>query len=463
MQMKGKGKDLTKGSIWKTLFILAAPLVFGMAMQTLFNIVDTIFIGMLGPEELAAVSVTFPVVFIFIAIASGLMVGSTALVSQAIGAKNNKRASNIAEHSIILSLIAGVLIAICGILFSRPLFEFMGAGSDIIILTMQYINFIFVGFVFLFIGFIAQGVIQAGGDTTTPTRNLFISVVLNIILDPIFIFGFGPVPAMGLMGAAIATVLARSVGAFLNMFHIFAGKAAVRMNMKEFKADFSIIKRIIVVGLPSSVSHSINSVGMILLMSLVGVFGTSAIAAFGVGMRLESLAILPIIGLSSAVIPMVGQNLGAGNLKRARKTSVTATYAVIAFMAVFSLLWFFIPEIIFSPFSSDPDVLLIGAHYLQTIAFGYIFFGLLVIISGAFQGAGKTNLSLYVNLIRWIFVIGIAYALVTGMGLTGIWLGFPIGNLLGAILAVILFWSGLWLKGWKSNGKVYLKKKHLKL
>jgi len=455
-EKKAKGRNLTEGDMLKTLFLLAAPMVLGMALQTGFNIIDTFFIGMLGSEELASISVTFPVVFIFIAIASGLAIGSTALVSQAIGARKRKKASNIALHSIIIGIITGTTTAVFGVFFSPPLFHFMGVSGHILEMTIQYANLIFFGFVFLFIGFIAQGIIQADGDTITPTRNLGVSVFLNIILDPLFIFGLGPVPAMGLVGAGLATVLARSVGAFLNIFHIFTNRTSIRMDMKYFVPEVSIFKRIVLIGFPSSLSNSINSIGMILLMSLVGAFGTSAIAAFGVGIRLESLAIMPIIGLSSAVIPFVGQNLGANRISRAKESISLASYSVIAFMCLFWLVWFFLPEIVYSPFTSDPDVLLIGSGYLKIISFGYIFMGLNFIMGAAFQGAGRTDLQLAVNLIRWISVISVAYFLVGILGMNGIWTGFPIGNFAGFLIAFTILKTGFWLRGWKGKGDRFI-------
>jgi len=318
-------------------------------------------------------------------------------------------------------------------------------------MTIEYSNLIFIGFIFLFIGFISQGIIQAGGDTVTPAIYLFISVILNIILDPIMIFGFGQIPAMGLVGGAIATVLSRGVGASLNIIHLLTGKSAVDIDPKCFCLDFSIIKRIITIGIPSSVSNSINSIGMIALMSIVGGFGTAAIAAFGVGVRLESLAIMPAIGLSTAVTPFIGQNLGAGKLKRAKKSIMLASVAVIGFMGMFSLIWYFGPSILYSPFTQNPDVMSIGINYLQIIAAGYIFMGLSFIINAAFQGSGHTRLQLFVNSTRWIIVVAIAFMLVDIFGLSGIWIGFPIGNFAGFIVALLLYKSGLWMRGFKQK------------
>jgi len=446
-----RAMDLTSSSIWRTLLVLSAPIVLGMAMQTAFTLIDMFFVGMLGSEQLAAIGVTFPVVFIFIAIASGLGVGSTALVSQAIGAKKKERASNIAEHSLLIAVIVGVVIAVAGFFFSPPLFSYMGAEGPVLEMTVQYANLIFIGFVFLFIGFISQGIIQAGGDAVTPTRNLFIAIVINIILDVVLIFGLGPIPAMGLVGAGMATVLGRGVGAFLNILHLFRGRALVKIEPKYYKPDKSIFTAIFSIGCPSSLSNSINSIGLIIMMSFVGAFGTLSIAAFGVGIRLETLAILPVIGLSSAVIPIVGQNLGAGKPKRARKAVSAASYSVTAFMLLFSVLFFLIPEVIYSPFTSDPEVLRIGASYLRVIAWGYVFFGLNFILGSAFQAAGKTTLQLFVNAMRWFFTILLVILLIGPYGIDGIWMGFPIGNLIGFVIAFVILKSGIWLRGWESE------------
>ncbi len=447
--MNGKRKDLTECPIGRTLFILAAPIVFGMVLQTGFNIIDTFFVGLLGSEKLAAISVTFPVVFIFIAIAIGLSVGTTALISQALGARKDKDATNIAEHSLLASVIVGVAVAFIGIMFSPPLFQFMGVTGHVLDLTVSYANLIFIGFVFMFIGFLSQGIIQAGGDTMTPTRNLAISVVANIILDPIMIFGFGPVPAMGLIGAGWATVLARSLGAFLNVLHIFLGKAAVRIQPKCFRFDSSILSRLFLIGWPSSLSHSINSIGMILLMSLVGMFGTAALAAFGVGVRLESLAIMPTLGIASALIPFIGQNLGAGKMDRVNRAVSLTSYVVFAFMLVIMALWYFAPQFLFAPFTSDPEVLSIGTDYFMIISFGYMFLGLDFVIGSAFQAAGRTTLQMLLNLFRWGVTVFVAYALVGGMGMNGIWWGFPIGNVIGFIAFFSFLKSGFWLRKWK--------------
>jgi len=242
--LKERG-NLTEGGIARTLFFLSMPIVLGMFLQSAFNIIDTIFVGMLGPNELAAVAITFPVVFVFIAIASGLAVGSTVLVSQSIGRKDMKGASNAAEHSLLLSGIVGVIIAILGILFSEPLFVFMGADANVLPLTIAYSHWIFIGFSFLFIGFIGQGILQAEGDSKTPFIFNFIAILINVVLDAVLIFGLFGFPAMGIEGAAIATVIARSVGAGLILWFLYKGKAQTKIDLSPKYFDTQVLDHLI--------------------------------------------------------------------------------------------------------------------------------------------------------------------------------------------------------------------------
>ncbi len=368
-----KKNNLTEGSIFKTLIFLALPIMLGMLLQTAFNVIDTIFIGMLGTEALAAVAITFPVVFIFIAFASGLSVGSTTLVAQAVGAKNYSKANNIAEHSLMLSGVIGIIIAVLGIIFGKPIFVFMGATPEILELTLLYSNTIFIGFIFLFIGFISQGIMQAEGDSKTPMINMAISVMLNIILDPILIFGLFGFPALGIFGAALATVLSRSVGAGLNIFYILKGRGLIKINPKDFSFDLRIMKKIIFLGAPASIGHLTISLGLTVIMSFVGVFGVLSIAAYGIGTRLDSIAILPVIGLISATIAMVGQNIGAKKLERAKKTIFYSTAISAFLMGIVAVIFVLFPEPFFKLFSADKEVISIGLVYLSIAAFSYPF------------------------------------------------------------------------------------------
>ncbi len=437
--------DLTIGSIRKNLFHMAWPLMLGMLFQTAFNIVDTIFVGMLGPKELAAISLTFPVVFVFIAIASGLAIGATSLVAQEIGAKNYKKANNIAEHSLLFALLFGIIIAVLGILFSPFLFSFMGATPSVLALTMSYSNTIFIGFIFLFVGFIAMSLIRAQGNTKTPMKYQLFAVLLNVVLDPIMIFGLLGFPALGLIGAAIATVFSRIIMALLNFAYLLRDKTKIKLRPKDFSLDLSIIKRIVFVGLPASIGQSINSIGMILLTALVGGFGTTAIAAYGIGMRLDSLVLLPIMGLTQAVIAIVGQNYGKKEFNRAIRTVKYSTVFTSGISFLFSTVMILFPAFFFLPFTREHEIISIGTTYLSIVAFGYVFKGIMLTLNAGFMGSGKTFISMLLIAGNWALTLGISWLLIPALGLSGVWFGILSSTVLTAMAAFAVFKSKKWL------------------
>ncbi len=439
-------KDLTTGSITKNLLLLSAPIVLGMFLQSAFNIVDTIFIGLLGANELAAVSITFPVVFVFIALASGLSTGTTILVSQNFGAKKFVLASNVAEHSLLFSIILGILIAILGVFFSEPLFVFMGAKQEILSLTLDYSRIIFVGFIFMFIGFIGQGILQAKGNSITPLIINFISIILNIFFDAILIFGLLGFPKLGIVGAALATVFSRSIGAALILIYLIREKnqTKISLNPKLFKLNMSIVKKIFILGTPASLGNVINSIGMILLMSLIGVYGSFAIAAYGIGLRIDSIARMPIIGLMAGITSITGQNIGAKKFERIHKTLKVAIIVSIISMSLASLLMLLFSKNLFQFFSSDSRIVLIGVQYLSIVAFSYVFSGIGFNLMGVFLGAGKTILSSIIIGLRWVIVLILAFVLSSLIGLDGVWFSLLIGSILFALSFVIIYLKEIW-------------------
>jgi len=438
-------RDLTVGSIRKNLFHMAWPLMLGMLFHTAFHLIDTVWVGMLGPNELAAISLFFPVVFIFIAVASGLSVGATALVAQAIGGKRWKEADNIAEHSLLLAVILGILIALFGFIFAPSLFVFMGADAVVLPLALSYSNIIFAGILFMFLSFMASSLIQAQGNSKTPMKFQAAMVVLNLILDPILMFGWFGFPAMGLPGAALATVFSRSLMSVLLVAYLFKDRTKIRLRPRDFSFDPKILKKIFSVGLPASIGQSINSIGMILLMALVGGFGSMAIAAFGIGMRLDSLILLPTIGMSQAVITTVGQNYGKKEIQRAVKTVKYGAVTVVLIALVLATVMLLFPAQFFQPFTSEQAIISIGAAYLSIVAFSYAFKSATLSISAGFQGTGKTVLSMLVMLSSWIFTIGIGWYLSQSMGLEGIWFGLLASSIISAAIAFIIFKSRKWL------------------
>ncbi len=437
--------DLTEGNITKTLLKFSLPIMIGMSLHTAYNIIDTIFVGMLGPLQIAAVSLAFPVVFVFIAFASGIGIGANALISRAVGRKDFTEADNLAEHAFFLAIIMSLIIAVAGIVFSPYLFTAMGADEELLGLTMEYATPIFIGVIFMFIWFISDSVLKSQGDSKTPVKILAVSVLLNIILDPIFIFGFGFVPAMGLAGAAWATVIARIVGATTVIFFIFSPKCKINLNPKHFKPEPKQVINMLKVGLPASASEILGSAGFMALTGIVGGFGSFAIAGLGIGLRLNSVVIMPLIGLGSGVITVVGQNLGARKPERAKQTAIVATK-----IGVFIGLFFMLISLLFSKeivgiFSNDAEVLRIGVEYLSIVALGFGFMGINHIFVHAFQGAGRTDLAFIVSTIYWVTTVVAGLILSQTMGLTGVWIGMTGAVIIESIIVSAIFLSGKWL------------------
>ncbi len=432
---------MTKGGLYKTIFHASAPTVVAFLLQSAFNIVDAFFVGKISSEALAAVSISFPIVFIIISIGSGLSVGVTSLAARYVGAKKYTMADNIAEHAILSAAVAGVILSVCGILVSPILFDFMGATGSLKVLAVDYINIILLFSTLNLFAMVGNGIMWGEGDMKTPMLALGGAAVLNIILDPFFIFVLG----WGVSGAAVATVIARTCGMIYLFIHILSDKSKVNLNWRDFKYDFTHIRSIFGMGIPSALSNVIMSVSMFLLTAIVGTFGVDAIAAFGVGFRLDSIAILPAMGVSISMISIVGQNIGAKKSKRARDATIWGGIFASAFMCAIGAIFYMFSREIISVFNTSPDVVEYGSSFLRIIPVSYVVVGVAMSMSGAFLGAGKAMLSLTATFLRaLVFSVPLAYLLSTYWGVEGVWWGVVIGSYLGALSCLIFYKYAKW-------------------
>lgn len=442
--------NLAEGSIVKNLISLSWPMMVAFAMHTGFNIVDAIFVGRLSALALAAVSITFPVVFLMISLAAGAGIGTTSLIAKLFGAKRQKQANNAAEHAYLIGIALALLFTISGLAFAQPLFRFVGATDELMPLVLDYANIIFLGSIFMFITFITNSILRGEGDMKTPMKVMITATILNIILDPILIFGFWFVPALGVKGAALATVIARAVSCIIALKHIFSGKSLIKIMLKNFKFKFRIIKDIFIVGIPASLSQIVMSLGIFFMTKIVSLFGPLAIAAFGLGFRLDSVAIMPAIGMATAVITIVGYNVGAGKPERAEKTAWTGALMVFVFTAAIGIIFFLFPGPIIRLFNSEPDVIAFGTSYLRIVALSYGFAGISIVLGAAFQGAGKGYPALILQLLRLFLIsIPLAYimAITLNYGVPGIWWAILISTIITAIVSIFWFKAGTWKKG----------------
>ncbi len=433
MVKKNKAKlDLLNGDIDKTLFKLALPMIIGLLFHTAFNIVDTIFVGRLGPENLAAMTFSFPVAFIIIALAGGIGVGVNSLISRYLGAGKNKEADNAAEHGFLLAFIVYAFIVVFNFFFAESLFRFLGAEGEMLNLLLQYISVIFYGSIFMLIPMIGNNILRAEGNSKLPMVVMAISAVVNIVLDPIFIFGFAFIPAMGIKGAAIATIISRFVGTIIVIEHLVVNKKSdIKLDLRDFKYKWSIIKNIFVVGIPASLTQMIISLGMFAFNSLIIVMGQDVLAAFGAYFRLESLAFLPVIGISNAVITMVGQNYGAKKYDRIPGIVKAAVKYGTLIMVSVGILFFVFPEIFFKLFTDDLGLIALGRTFMKVLPLAFFFIPFSMIGISFFQGIGKGVFPLVYHVAR-IFLLSVPFMYFFGvykdMGLVGALGGWLIGT-----------------------------------
>ncbi|MFQ6082354.1 MAG: MATE family efflux transporter [Candidatus Aminicenantia bacterium] len=439
--------DLTSGSIPKTIWILAWPMMMGNVLQTTFNVVDMIFVGKLGPEAIAAVAMSGIILMLVITLIIGVATGTTAMVARFVGAKDYLEANNVAMQSLIIGTLGSTILAAFGILFSRPLLRIFGADTIVADLGTDYLQIMFVGSITMFILFLVGAILRGAGDALTPMLVLIFSTILNIIADPLLIFGIGIFPRLEIRGAAIATVFARGIGMIIGLIILFRGYSYIHIKPKRFHVNFDIIKRIIKIAIPGSLEMSIRSVSGLILMSIVAFYGTYALAAYGIGLRINMVAMMPGFGLAAATATLVGQNLGAKQPKRAEKSArIAAGFYEIIMITIGFLFFIFAREIIHF-FNTNPEVIRLGASFIRIISLSYVFLAMSIIFNRGLTGAGDT---LSPMIITGVSVLGLRIPLalilpkVTSLSITGIWLAIALSTVLEGTIIALWFNLGKW-------------------
>ncbi len=438
-------RDLTEGSIVRNIWYLALPAMLGSILQNAFSIVDMKFVGKLGPSALAAVGMSGLVLgMLFVAIL-GIYMGTIALVARFIGAKNQTEAENVAMQSLFLGLFCYVAIAAIGYPTAPTILKMLGAGEDIIKEGVPYIRILFLGSIMMIVGVVLSSVLRAAGDAITPLIILAVSTALNIALDPVLIFGWWGFPALGVAGSAWATVIARSVGTLVLLWLFLRGRAVINLRVKNAKVDFPLIWRIIRIGIFASIQGIMRTTSGIFLMPIVNNYGTSAMAAYTLGMRLRMVVMMPGFGLGSAVSTLVGQNLGAGKPERAERTAWITAGIGAALMTFFGIIFIVFSKNIIGFFSTDPDVMKTCVSYMNIIACTFGFIGLGIIFSRAFSGAGDTISPLVITAIGFVGLrISLSILLSSLIGLKGVWYGVTISTVVQGLMAAFWFNTGRW-------------------
>lgn len=443
------GKDLTTGSISKHLITFSLPMLIGNVLQTGYGIVNTIWVGnKVGPDAVGATAVSFPIIFILIALASGATLATTILVSQYYGAKDYKMVEKIINNSFSISIIGGILLTAIGIIFADSMLRVMDTPTEIFAMASSYLKISLAGFILMFLTFLITSILRGIGDTVTPLVFMGIGLGINAILDPFMIIGIWPFPRMGLNGAAYASLIAQFLALLLAMIYLGRKKHVVVLNPKKLILDKHLTFLIFKLGFPSMIQQSLVSIGVFVITGIVNSFGAVAISAFGAAQRIENIAFMPAMSLGMAVSALTGQNLGAGKPERVKeifKSGVIMTSAITLVLSAFIVAF---PKLMLSMFIQEPEVLEIGVDYLRIVGSSYIFFAIMFISNGIINGAGHTITTMIFSLIAlWFVRVPVSELLSrTSLKTHGIWIAIVISFATSMVISLIYYFSGRWKK-----------------
>ena len=445
--LRGSQRDFTQGPIWVALVILAIPMILEMSMESLFAVVDIFFVAKLGADAVAIVGLTESVMALIYAVAFGLAIGATATVARRTGEKDMAGAAKSAAHVIYLGVIVSLLISAIGIALAPSILRALGADAHVIDEGARFMRIMLGGNAVVLFIFLLNAIFRGAGDAAIAMRVLVLANGLNMILSPMFIFGVGFFPELGVTGAAVGTTIGRGCGVLFAASYLFRPGGRIHVSRESWRFDPTLLWKLLRLSATGVIQLLIATASWTALMPIMAGFGEVAIAGYVIALRVVMFALLPALGLSNAAATMVGQNLGAGKPER----SEAAVWAAAKFNAAFYfgigvVFWLFSHQII-SIFTQEPEVLRYGTSALHIIAYGFTFYGLGMVLETAFNGAGDTWTPTYLNLfIFWLFEIPTAYLLAYyfGMGPDGVFWAITIAFSLLAIASALLFKRGKW-------------------
>ncbi|WP_428263503.1 MATE family efflux transporter [Haliangium sp.] len=431
--------NLLHGPVGPTLLRLAGPMVLGISAIILFNVVDTFYVGQLGAEPLAAMSFTFPVTFLVMSITMGLGIGTTSVIARAIGTGDRARVRRLTTHALILANLVVVLVAALGLMTMAPLFRIMGATDDLMPMIRAYMVPWFLGVGLLVIPMVGNSAIRATGDTKTPSYVMMVAGLVNVVFDPVLIFGVGPFPRLGIQGAAYATVISWAV-TFSAAFWILAKRERMlELSWPRLGALLESWKQVLYIGLPAAGTNVLVPLSGAVLTRLVSSFGAATVAAYGVGNRLESVALIGILAMSTAVTPFVGQNYGASACDRVRAAlRFTIKYALLYGAAMLTIL-VLLSGVLAGAFSDDPAVIAPTRLFLWIVPVSYGPLGLALLVNATFNAVNKPfRAAVLIGVRLFVLAVPLAFIGARVAGVTGLFVGIAVGNLLTGGLAYLM-------------------------
>ena len=440
------GRDFTEGPIGRSIFILAVPMVLEMVMESVFAVVDVFVVAHLGAEAVATVGLTESMMVMLYALAMGLSIGAGAMVARRIGEKNPEAAAHTAAQVILFGGSVSVLLGVVGVALAPQLLRVMGGSHDVLE-HAAFTRIMLGGNISVVLLFLLNSVLRSAGDAAIAMRVLWLANAINIVLCPALVLGIGPVPALGIKGAAIATTIGRSVGVAFALSRLFRPGARVELHARHFAFDPALIVRVVRLSSAATVQVVIGMASWIGLVRILAGFGSAALAGYTIGIRIVIFALLPSAGLANAAATMVGQALGARKPERAEQAVWTAgRYGMWFLGGVGAAFVLFAPAIV-SIFTSEPEVARYATATLRTVALGFPFYAYGMVLTQSFNGAGDTTTPTYINLfVFWLFEIPLAWLLAhaLGMGPTGVFVAATAAFCTLAVVSAVLFRRGRW-------------------
>ncbi|HYO82817.1 MAG TPA: MATE family efflux transporter [Bryobacteraceae bacterium] len=445
--IRGSRHNYTEGSISRAILLLATPMVLEMLMESLFAVVNVFWVTRLGSDAVATVGLTESMLTLVFSVAIGISMSTTAMVARRIGESKPREAAVAGSQSILLGCFIAVLMGVPAAIFAPELLALMGASDAVIQQGSGYARIVLGSNVVVMLLFLQNGIFRGAGDAYLAMRVLWTSNLINLVLDPCFIFGIGPFPELGITGAAVSTLVGRSFGVAFQLWMLMTGRSRVHIHASDFRIVPDVLKTLMRVSVTGILQFAISHTSWIALVRMVSSFGSVAVAGYTIGIRIFIFAVLPSWGLSGAAATMVGQNLGAGKPDRAqRAVYLTAFYNAI-FLGAVALAFVLTPEVLVGLFTTDPAVSGYAVDCLRIIGFGNLAYAFGMVMVQAFNGAGDTVTPTIVNVIGfWLVEIPVAWLLAypAGLQVRGVFIAIPIAHVVITILGVTLFLRGKW-------------------
>ncbi len=445
--IRGTEQDYTQGSISRAILLLSVPMMLEMAMESVFAVVDVYFVSSLGASAVATVGLTESILTLIYAVAIGLAMGTTAMVARRIGEKHLREAADTAVQAIIVGVIASIPVSILGIFYAKDLLALMGGDAWALEEGYRYTQWMLGGNVVIMLIFVINAIFRGAGDAAIAMRVLWVANTINIVLDPALIRGWGPLPEMGIEGAAIATNIGRGVGVAMQIFVLLRGGEHIKVLASQLHVHAEVMWRLVKVSLGGIGQFAIATSSWIGLVRIMSTFGAEALAGYTIAVRIIIFTFLPAWGLSNAAATLVGQNLGARQPDRAARSVWITGLATKAFMLIVSVVYIFGNEMLVRIFTQEGAVVAAGAQCLRIVSYGYLFYAWELVMIQAFNGAGDTITPTKINFFCfWLFEIPFAYllALKWGAGEQGVYWAIVATESMAGLIAIWLFRRGTW-------------------